>query len=210
MFVALFLKDGLHLPLEPSEEQKRDKQVIIWGAATGSGMFAIQTLKAQGYQTIIAVASLKQKEKLLSLGATEVFNRNNAEIANEIKARYPRVSNGLVCQIDQQGWSSLLSVVKPDDDAKQSPATVAHIIRRVPPEVPQGVTLRRTVAFVLLQDPLGDSVIAQILPKLLKSPNFQLPKPAEVIAKGTLLERVQAAIKVAEVNTEVSVVVKVQ
>ena len=197
------------MPLEPSENQKRDKQVIVWGAATGSGMFAIQALKAQGYQTIIAVASLKQKEKLLSLGATEVFDRNNAEIANEIKARYPRVSDGLVCQIDPQGWSSLLSVVKPDD-AKQTPTTIAHIIRLVPPEVPQGVTLRRTVAFVLLQDPLGDSVIAQILPKLLKSPNFQLPKSAEVVAKGTLLERVQAAIKVAEDNAEVSVVVKVQ
>ena len=173
-------------------------------------MFAIQALKAQGYQTIIAVASLKQKEKLLSLGATEVFDRNNTEVANEIKAKYPKISDALVCQIDPQGWSSLLTIVKPDGDAKQSSATIAHIIGRAPPEVPQGVTLRRTVAFVLLQDPLGDSVIAQILPKLLKSPNFQLPKPAEVITKGTLLERVQAAIKVAEDNTEVSVVVKVQ
>jgi Zn-dependent alcohol dehydrogenase len=207
----LFLKDGLLLPLEPSEEQKRDKHVIVWGAATGSGMFAIQALKAQGYQTIIAVASrVKQKEKLVSLGATEVFDRNNAEIANEIKAKYPKLSDGLVCQIDPQGWSSLLTIVKPDGDAKQNPATIAHIIRRVPPEVPQGVTLRRTVAFVLLQDPLGDSVIAQILPKLLNSPNFQLPKPAEVVTKGTLLERVQAAMKVTEDNTEVSVVVKVQ
>lgn len=208
IFVALFFKQGLQLPLEPSEEQAK-YHIVVWGAATGTGMFAIQALKAQGYQKVIAVASLKQKDKLLALGALDVFDRHDAQIAQHIKAKYPGVSLGLVCQIDPDGWTSLLEVVKPDESTKTTPAVIVYIVRSVPPEVPKGVELRRTVVFMLLQDPSGDEILAKYLPKLLKSSAFQVPKKPEVVSNGSLLERTKASLEIARKNTEVSVVIKV-
>lgn len=209
IFVALFFKQGLRLPLEPSDEEKAKCQVIVWGAATGTGMFAIQALKAQGYQKVIAVASAKKREKLLALGASDVFDRNDPQIAAKIKAAHPDLSLGLVCQIDSDGWTALFDVVRPDETQKTTPAIVAHINPGVPREIPDGVELRRAVVFVMVGDPLGAQVIAKYLPKLIESPTFQVPKAPEVISKDTLLESAKASLEVFEKNTEVSVVIKV-
>lgn len=209
VMVALHMKDGLNLPLQPSESEKTEHKVVIWGAATGSGMYAIQALKTAGYRTILGVASTKQKAKLESIGATEVFDRNDPEVVQHILVRHPDVSLGLVCQADPQGWESLLEVVQPTE-AKKKHALVVHIIRRMPPKVPEGVTLKRTVAFMLLNDrEVGDHIIQTILPKLLALPNFQLPKEIQVFNNGSLVERVNAAIPLLEKNGEINAAIKV-
>ena len=210
IFVALFFEHGLRLPLEPSVDGMENSPLIVWGAASGTGMFAIQALKSQGYQTVIAVASLKQKDKLLAIGASDVFDRNDPQIAANIKAKYPDAFLGIACQIDVNGWRALLEVVKQDGTQKTAPKGVVVYI--TPPsslEVPERVELRRTVAFSLVQYPLGDQVIAKYLPKMLESPTFQLPKVPEVFSNGSLLERTKEALDVAGNNGQRSVVIKV-
>jgi len=208
IMVALLFKDGLDLPLEPTEEDKK-KGVIVWGAASGSGMFAVQILKALGYQTILAVASPKQHAKLLKFGATEVFDRTDADLASKIQPKYPKLHLGLVAQIDPAGWQTMLDILKSTPEHPKTSVTIIHIIRRVPPSVPPEVTLKRTVAFVIVTDPKGDLVIAKYLPKLLSAPNFAVPKEVQVVSEGSLLERVKSSLKIAGENTEVSLAIKV-
>ncbi len=183
IMVALLFKDGLDLPLEPTEEDKK-KGVIVWGAASGSGMFAVQILKALGYQTILAVASPKQHAKLLKFGATEVFDRTDADLASKIQPKYPKLHLGLVAQIDPAGWQTMLDILKSTPEHPKTSVTIVHIIRRVP-------------------------VIAKYLPKLLSAPNFAVPKEVQVVSEGSLLERVKSSLKIAGENTEVSLAIKV-
>lgn len=209
IFVALFFEQGLRLPLEPSVGSAANSPVIVWGAASGTGMFAIQALKAHGYQSVIAVASLRQKDKLLAIGASDVFDRNDPQIAANIKAKYPGVSLGMVCQIDVNGWKALFEVVKQDGTKKTAPKGVVAYITQPVLEVPEGVELRRSVVFNMLKDPMGDQVISKYLPKLLESPTFQLPKAPKVFSEGSLLERAKEALDVAGTFGQTSVVIKV-
>ncbi|KAH9480712.1 Dehydrogenase azaJ [Psilocybe cubensis] len=209
VMVALHMKEGLNLPLHPTEAEKAQRKIIIWGAATGSGMYAILALKIAGYRTILAVASTKQKDNLKSLGATDVFDRNESQVAKHILSKYPDISIGLVCQADEHGWDCVLEVVRPTEMKKES-ALLAYIIRLAPSKVPEGVTLRRAVVFSLLHDKeLGDHIIQSTLPKLLALPDFMLPKQIKVFKDGSLAERVKAAICLMEKNSDVSATIQV-
>jgi hypothetical protein len=214
IMVALFFPDGLDLHLEPSAEDKK-QSIIVWGAATGSGMFAVQILKALGYATILAVASPKQHAKLLQFGATEVFDRTDADLAAKVRPKYPDLRLGLVAQIDPSGWETLIDITRGSVEHPKPSVCIAHIIRRVPPSVPEGFTLKRTVAFSILTDKQnGDLVIAKYLPLLIASPNFALPKDVQIVTSSpegdSLLQRVKASLKTAEENTEVSLAIQVK
>lgn len=209
IMVALFLKDGLQLPLEPSAEQKAQTQIIIWGAASGSGMYAIQVLKAIGYETVLAVASLKQKDKLLNMGATEVFDRSDSNVTQLIRAKYPHIKYGLVGQADDAGWNNLVNIVEPATSASQQPAHIAYIIRLEPSHIPEGVVTKRTVAFSILRDPAGRNFITEILPKVIESRYFQVPKSVEVVSEGSFLERVQKSLPLVREKGDISLAIKV-
>ncbi|KAF7320715.1 GroES-like protein [Mycena chlorophos] len=77
--VALCGQAPIGLGLNPtlaSDKPHAGKSAVVLGAGTSVGQFAIQLLKFCGFSTIIAYASAKHTEYLISLGATLVIDRN--------------------------------------------------------------------------------------------------------------------------------------
>ena len=72
-----------------NRETSEDAQspIIIWGAAASVGQYALQILKHWGYTNVIAVASPKHQDKLLSLGARYVADyRDSAAAIDTIRS----------------------------------------------------------------------------------------------------------------------------
>lgn len=88
-FWALF--DNLQLKFPSSFSAKpappsADAPILVYGAGATSGQYAIQLLKFAGYTNIFATASPRHHEYLRSLGASHVFDYNNAALAAEVEA----------------------------------------------------------------------------------------------------------------------------
>lgn len=62
------------------------KSILIWGGATATGVLAIQVAKLVFGLKVIATASNKNHEWLKSLGADEVFDYNDKDVASKIQA----------------------------------------------------------------------------------------------------------------------------
>lgn len=61
-----------------------DQAILVWGGSSSVGQFAIQILQYYGYTNILATASQKHHEKLLSLGANAVFDYNDDSVVADI------------------------------------------------------------------------------------------------------------------------------
>lgn len=62
---------------------------FFWGGSSGLGAFAIQLAKLRGAKVVTTVGSDYKKEKVYSLGADYVFNRNTDDVVNEVLKLYP-------------------------------------------------------------------------------------------------------------------------
>ncbi|THX95735.1 alcohol dehydrogenase [Aureobasidium pullulans] len=89
-YFTLSEKLGVKLPWPlVNHETSEDAQspIIIWGAAASVGQYALQILKHWGYTNVIAVASPKHQDKLLSLGARHVVDyRDSATAIDTIRS----------------------------------------------------------------------------------------------------------------------------
>lgn len=90
-FVTVFhslTKDlGMETPWpKPKTYVPKDSEqpILIWGGSSSVGQFAIQILRYYGYKNILATASRKHHEKLLDLGAKEVFDYNDSDVVLSI------------------------------------------------------------------------------------------------------------------------------
>lgn len=63
-----------------------NKPILIWGAASSVGIFAIQVYRHWGYKNLLAVASGKHHEYLKSIGATETFDYRQGDVVEKILA----------------------------------------------------------------------------------------------------------------------------
>lgn len=81
------LELGLPWPIPgdwtPSNAQR---PILIWGASSSVGIFAIQVLKHWGYTNILAVASEKHHAYLRSIGATASFDYRKDDVVEKIQA----------------------------------------------------------------------------------------------------------------------------
>jgi NADPH:quinone reductase len=90
-----------HLSLKDSGHLKEGDTVLITAAAGGVGLAAIQLAKAWGAGRIIAVAGgLDKLEICKDHGATDTFDYNNPQWADEVKVAFP---NGADIIIDMVG-----------------------------------------------------------------------------------------------------------
>lgn len=83
----------------PSNAQR---PILIWGASSSVGIFAIQVFKHWGYKNILAVASGKHHEYLRSIGATATFDYRQDDVIEKILAytkdeAEPRIPSILDC-----------------------------------------------------------------------------------------------------------------
>lgn len=61
-----------------------NKVVLVWGAASGVGMYVLQVLRYWGYGNVVAVASAKHHEMLKELGARVCFDYRREEVVEEV------------------------------------------------------------------------------------------------------------------------------
>jgi threonine dehydrogenase-like Zn-dependent dehydrogenase len=80
---------GLALPWPvPSKEdwvpREADEPILVWGAASSVGFYALQVLRHWGYRHVLAVASGKHHERLRGLGAKVCFDYGRADVVEDI------------------------------------------------------------------------------------------------------------------------------
>lgn len=80
---------GLELPWPIPENWRpvhADEAVLIWGASSSVGMYAVQVLRHWGYTNILAVSSSAHHGVLTSLGAKRCFDYRSGDVVGEIEA----------------------------------------------------------------------------------------------------------------------------
>lgn len=61
-----------------------EKPILVWGASSSVGIFAVQVLRHWGYTNILAVASAKHHEYLRQSGATTCFDYQKGNVVDSI------------------------------------------------------------------------------------------------------------------------------
>ena len=86
---SLFHHYALKYEWEPAQPQ-HNFPILIWGGSSVLGQALIQLAKKyHGYTKIITVASKKHEQMLKSYGADDVFDYHDADVIEQIKAKYP-------------------------------------------------------------------------------------------------------------------------
>ncbi len=74
-------------PRDPKWTPKQaDEPILIWGASSSVGIFAIQVLRHWGYNNILAVSSGRHHDYLRELGATACFDYTGSSAVPEVNA----------------------------------------------------------------------------------------------------------------------------
>lgn len=107
--------------------QHADDPILVWGGSSSVGQYALQILKYFGYRQLLATSSPKHHDLLRSYGATQVFDYNDANIAQAIlasstRSREPTIPFMLDCIGSQNGS------VRPLARIAQSGAKVAVLL----------------------------------------------------------------------------------
>ncbi|KAK3397495.1 chaperonin 10-like protein [Sordaria brevicollis] len=63
----------------------KEKWILVWGAASSVGQYGLQVLKHWGYRNVIAVASKRHHEELLTLGAKVCFDYGEKGVTESIR-----------------------------------------------------------------------------------------------------------------------------
>ena len=71
-----------------------DKPILVWGAASSVGQYAVQVLKHWGYRSIIAVASARHHASLKDLGARACFDYGQKDVVAQISAHVSSPTSG--------------------------------------------------------------------------------------------------------------------
>ncbi|KAI0786155.1 chaperonin 10-like protein [Abortiporus biennis] len=88
-YFTLFGEPNLQLPI-PSElpslstPLEAETPILVWGAGGSVGQYALQILKLAGYRNVIAVASTRHHEYLLSLGAKHTVDYRSPSVVEDI------------------------------------------------------------------------------------------------------------------------------
>lgn len=61
-----------------------ERPILLWGASSSVGIFAVQVLKHWGFKSILAVSSAKHHQYLKSIGASAVFDYTKPGVIPEI------------------------------------------------------------------------------------------------------------------------------
>lgn len=85
---ALTLHLGLSRPSAQPNPALRTEKVLIWGASSSFGQFAVQIAASAGY-TVVSTASSHNYSLVTSLGASHFVDRNSPSTAAELIALGP-------------------------------------------------------------------------------------------------------------------------
>jgi len=132
--VGFYQKMGLALPSSPTTTPET---ILIWGASSSVGVYAVQLAKLSGYN-VIGVCSKKNFDYIKSLKADHVVDYNDAKVLEQIKKLAPNLRLAYDC-IGTASANSCLQALAPATAAK--PAQLAFIAGAPDIKTPEHVTV---------------------------------------------------------------------
>ncbi|KAF8216896.1 chaperonin 10-like protein [Mycena galopus ATCC 62051] len=228
-FYTLFDQLALPVPLAfpgPAPPPNHALPILVYGAGSTTGQYALQLLRAAGYTRVLATASPKHHAALLALGATHVFDYASPTLSAEIAralggdgkvalALDAITAEGTLARIAPvlrpEGTIALLLPIKAGDTVAVGEAPMYWEIPAERNPFAAGTTIKYVRTFSYAQNAyLKENLMPTILPALLASGLIQ-PNRVRLLEEGTLKERVAAGLDLLR-NNKVSgekVVVKV-
>lgn len=88
-FYTLFSQLGLPVPSSfpaTTSPPSADVPILVYGAGSTTGLYAVQLLRLAGYKKVIGTASKRNHEYLKSLGATDTIDYNSPTVVEEISS----------------------------------------------------------------------------------------------------------------------------
>ncbi|KAJ4390270.1 hypothetical protein N0V85_007385 [Neurospora sp. IMI 360204] len=209
------------------EEDKGDKKdkgkkqwILVWGAASSVGQYALQVLKYGGYRNVIAVASKRHHQELLALGAAVCFDYGQEGVTDLIRNHVaaaaaasssdddadedaqPTIPLVLDCIGDLEGTLRPLTRLaeKGTKVAVMLPVIIKHATEDEPPEYEIDLTK-------VLKGEWKDGVVLRgdefmkyhgqpdIVPALLEQ-GVVKPNKQRIVEGATLLERAMNALRI--------------
>ncbi|KAL3474741.1 GroES-like protein [Aspergillus californicus] len=210
-YFALSQELGLELPWPRPENlvaKRQDTPVLIWGASTSVGQYAVQILKYWGYSNVIATSSPRHHERIRRYGAQHVFDYQDPAVVESIKDLLEATAAILVLDCVDSKSGSLLPiskiatqpgsvvaallpvVVTPASLEKPSPLQIAADVSKEA-EWAAGVEVINVVTYTyeantFLRDHLQQGIMAGLLAEGAIEPNR-----FRQVEGATLLERAQ-------------------
>ncbi|KAF9876501.1 zinc-binding dehydrogenase [Colletotrichum karsti] len=205
---------GLELPWpRPSgwEPRERDAPVLVWGAASSVGVYAVQVLRYWGYDNVIAVASEKHHAYLREIGARETFSYRDADVVPRVleavgEDGVPFVLDCIgsvegtlrpLTKIARRGTkvAIMLPVIVRDATEEVEPEYEMDVGNVLVGEWDEGVELRGVrTHFYLANEFFKEKMQREIVPKLLEDGIIK-PNRQKIVEGETMLERAQKAIE---------------
>ncbi|KAJ7250495.1 GroES-like protein [Mycena haematopus] len=232
-FVTAFyvLFDQLSLPIPSSfpatsPPPNADTPILVYGAGSTTGQYALQLLRAASYTNIVATASKKHHAFLRSLGATHVVDYASPTLASDIAqavggdgkialAVDSITTDSTIAKIAQvlspRGAVALLLPIKVGDAVAVGDAGMRDAISEEKNPFSKETKIAYVRTFTYRKNEyLKNNLMSKILPQLLSS-GFIQPNRVRLLDKGTLKERVATGLDLLR-NNKVSgekVIVKV-
>ncbi|KAF9904639.1 hypothetical protein EC991_002513 [Linnemannia zychae] len=190
-----------------------NKPILIWGASSSVGIFAIQVLRHWGYTDVLAVSSNQHHEYLKGLGATVCFDYRKSDVINNIldylkDAEEPKVPYILDCigslngtlkplaKIAERGSriAVMLPVIIKDANEEEEPVYEMDVSKCLPGEWADGVIVRGVRTHFYLENGFfKEKLQPEILPALLAQGIIKANNQ-RVVEGATLVERAQNAL----------------
>ncbi|KNG84863.1 putative alcohol dehydrogenase, partial [Aspergillus nomiae NRRL 13137] len=221
-FLTLSDKLKLELPWpRPASFSPQDQHVpiIVWGAGSSVGQFAVQILKYWGYTNVIATASPKHHTKIKGYGAKHVIDYQDPNavdiIHNILHTESPGLSiRAFDCVSSKSGSlqhlaeivtrpGSTVAAVLPVVIRSPSHKEGVHISADVVAEAPwvPGVNIHGVISYAFEADTfLKDHLLPEIVPALLKLGAVEPNKYREVQG-DSLLQRASTALDILRSGT---------
>lgn len=192
---ALFHKDMLAGDLPSLSPTPKAAALLIWGGSTSVGSCAIQLAAAAGYE-VITTASPRNFDRVLRLGATQVFDYDSPTVRRDLLAAFAgKTTAGAVANagLDREGYPLVVEICA--EVVRSCPGRRVVAMTMVPFWGPslEGV---RCVFVEPLRGARGlaSSVFHDFLWEALRRGSFRPVPEAEVVGNG--LECVQKAMDV--------------
>lgn len=204
---------GLELPWPVAEgweqrEEVRDAPILIWGAASSVGQYALQVLKFWGYRNVLAVASARHHATLRDLGAVACFDYTNQDVVEQIlrvEADIPYIVDcigsleGTLTPLSKvAGMGSKVAVMLPvittHASSTQVPKYEMDASSVLKGQWKEGVEVKGVrTHFYTENEFFKDHLQPEIMPELLARGLIQ-PNKQRIVEGATLLERAEQAL----------------
>ncbi|KAJ4272191.1 hypothetical protein NW762_000902 [Fusarium torreyae] len=202
--------------------KEADEPILIWGASSSVGIFALQVFRHWGFKNLVAVASGKQHEYLRSIGATQTFDYRKNDVVDQIlkyinNRSEPKLPYIIDCigslegtlkplsKIAQRGSTVavMLPVILKDATVEEEPEYEMDVSKVLVGEWADGVEIRGVrTHFYLSNEFFKEKMQPEIVPALIKD-GVITPNKYRVVEGSSAVERAQKALDILR-NREVS------